>query len=316
MSIHGEQQYFMTIPRVSVLLSSYNGARYIEDQVNSILSQRDVGITLYIRDDGSSDATVAIVSRLASLNSNIIFDVGDNIGFISSFFNLLARSDDDAHYYAFADQDDFWLPEKLITGVMRLEARGGGAPAMYCSRTEYVNESLEHLSYSTEYEQEDIGFGNSLVQNIATGCTIVINANAKKLVLTELPLICVVHDWWIYLVVSAFGVVVYDPVSHIKYRQHAGNVIGASSSFVKNTIKRTRRFFSSAHQNRTSLQIAEFKRIFHARLTPSQFRDVSHMLAADRGIWNRFSLVCRRFYWRQNIVDSILLRIMILMGRF
>lgn len=306
----------MNEPNVAVLLSSYNGERFIEEQIFSILSQKDVRVRLYIRDDGSSDSTVEILSRLASMHSNIIFNAEKNVGLIASFFDLLERADESFKYFAFADQDDVWISDKLAVSVGFLSPFDAGKPAMYCSRTEYVNESLQHLSYSPAYKQKNIGFGNALVQNIATGCTIVINADARKLIVKELPKTCIVHDWWIYLVIAAFGTVIYDQVSHIKYRQHEGNVIGASSSFVKNSIKRTRRFFGSLKKNKTSSQVAEFQRIFRLKMTPDQVGGVKQILDADRSVRSRLSLICKRFYWRQNFVDSFLLRIVMLTGRF
>lgn len=306
----------MNEPNVAVLLSSYNGERFIKDQIISILSQNDVRVRLYIRDDGSSDSTVEIVSQLASMHSNIIFSAENNIGLIASFFDLLECADETFKYFAFADQDDFWGVDKLAVGVECLGSFHDGKPAMYCSRTEYVNEYLQHLSYSPAYKQENIGFGNALVQNVATGCTIIINAEARKLIVKEFPKICIVHDWWIYLVISAFGSVIYDQIPHIKYRQHGGNVIGASSSFIKNSIKRARRFFGSLKKNRTSSQLFEFQRIFELKMTTDQADSMKQILDADRSAWGRISLICKRFYWRQGLVDNLLLRIVMLTGRF
>ncbi len=306
----------MSIPKVAVLLSSYNGELYIEQQVESILAQSGVLVTLYIRDDGSSDSTVKIVSDLAVKYPGIFFFPEKNIGLIKSFFDLLSRVGERFDYYAFADQDDFWLPDKIIAGARSLASVNVAMPAMYCSRTEYVNAYLKHLSYSPLYNERKIGFGNALVQNIATGCTIVLNAEARRLVVKKLPEKCLVHDWWIYLVVSAFGSVIYDDVSHIKYRQHGGNVIGASSSIMKNAINRTRRFFISWKESRTSLQIAEFGRIYSSELTSDQVASVRLILSARQGIWSRILLAFENFYWRQSLVDNFLLRIVILTGRF
>jgi glycosyltransferase involved in cell wall biosynthesis len=304
------------ISRVAVLLSSYNGERYIQEQIDSILRQQDVEVTLYVRDDGSSDSTVEILKRFAAEYPNVILNLSSNIGLIRSFFELLSGVPDGFDYYAFADQDDVWLPCKLAAGSQALKGIKQELPKMYCCRTEYVNSSLAHLSYSPLYQSKKIGLGNALVQNVATGCTVIINPEARNLILTELPEKCIVHDWWIYLVVSAFGSVTYDPVSYIKYRQHESNVIGGSSSFVKNFIKRTRRFLSPLREDRTSSQIAVFHRIFKSRLTPQQINVVEKMLIADDGILARIALIGKGFYWRHSFVDNILLRIVILFGRF
>lgn len=301
---------------VTVLLSSYNGEKYIEDQILSILAQRLVRVRLVIRDDGSVDKTLMILKRLAAKHQAISVYFEDNIGYIKSFFYLLKNADIHSDFYAFSDQDDIWLPDKLCTAVSALRRSQMAVPVMYCSRTEYVNTSLKHLSYSPVYNPSKVGFGNALVQNIATGCTIVINGEARKLIANDLPEICIVHDWWIYLVVSAFGLVIYDKDPYIKYRQHAGNVIGASASSVKNIIKRTRRFFGSLRNNRTSSQIAEFNRIFGSQLTSDQKYFIKQILNSNRGISGRLSLIFKFFYWRQSLVDDILLRIVMLTGRF
>ncbi len=306
----------MKIPRVAVLLSSYNGENYIREQIESILNQSNVQITLYVRDDGSEDSTVRIINEIASANSNIIVNTGSNVGFVKSFFQLLLAADGEFDYYAFADQDDFWLPDKLSAGSAALTIGDDFLPSMYFSRTEYVSACLDHLSYSPIYEAKKVGFGNALVQNIATGCTIIINQRARKLIIDKLPEKCLVHDWWIYLVVSAFGRVIFDNVSHIKYRQHENNVIGASSSIIKNSINRTRRFFGSLRYNRTSSQISEFNRIFRSAMTSSQIVCVDKILSVEYGIWSRFLLIFNDFYWRQNLIDNVLLRIVILTGRF
>lgn len=304
------------ISRVAVLLSSYNGERYIEEQIKSIFNQESIAVTLYVRDDGSSDSTVIILKKLTAIYPNMVLDLAHNIGFIRSFFNLLSNAPEGFDFYAFADQDDVWLPSKLSAGAGALKLPGQGMAGMYCSRTEYVDASLAHLSYSPLYRKEKIGFGNALVQNIATGCTIVINPTARKLIVDKLPEKCLAHDWWIYLVVSAFGCVIFDGVPHIKYRQHGGNVIGASSSFVKNSINRTRRFFGSLRHNKTSLQVAEFNRIFKSTMTPAQIACVNKILSAEQGVWSRFLLVFNDFYWRQSFIDNVLLRIVMLTGRF
>lgn len=302
-------------PGVTVLLSSYNGAKYIEDQVRSILTQRGVRVWLVIRDDGSTDKTPEILTRLAGEHDNISIRLKENVGFIKSFFDLLKNADVNSEFYSFSDQDDIWLPDKLVVGVSALSIKSD-TPAMYCSRTEYVNASLRHLSFSPAHKPQKIGFGNALVQNVATGCTIILNGDARKLIVENLPESCLAHDWWVYLVVSAFGSVIYDQAAHIKYRQHGGNVVGASSSFITNAIKRTRRFFGSLRDNKTSSQITEFNRIFKSKMTPDQVSIVEKILRANRNMLGRISLVCRGFYWRQNLVDDFLLRVVILAGRF
>ena len=307
---------FVNIPRVAVLLSSYNGESYIEEQIKSIFSQKDVAVTLYVRDDGSLDSTVDILKKMSTVYPNMMLELASNVGFVKSFFCLLSAVPEVFDFYAFADQDDVWLPCKLSAGAEALRLKGADIAGMYCSRTEYVDASLRHLGYSPSYRRDRIGFGNALVQNIATGCTIVMNPSARKLLVDKLPDRCLAHDWWVYLVVSAFGFVILDEVPHIKYRQHGGNVVGVSTSFLQSSIKRARRFFGSLSENKMSSQLSEFRRIFGSMIRPEQLSCVDKILSAERGWWDRIFLVFSFFYWRQSLFDGLLLRVVILVGRF
>ncbi len=302
--------------RINVLLSSYNGAQYIEEQIASIIGQTDVTVQLTVRDDGSRDGTPALLAQLARRYANLQFSAEQNVGLVRSFFTLLERADPGCDYFAFADQDDVWLPEKLSNAVAMLDANESGQPLMYCARVEYVDAALNHLAYAPRYDQRRIGFGNALVQNIATGCTIVLNRAARDKIISNLPEKCLVHDWWMYMVISAFGKVVYDDRPCMKYRQHGGNVIGASASFAKNLKNRVRRFAKYSEATRTSTQLKEFYRLFGNELEPSKKSLVERMLRRNANPFSRILLVFDRAYWRQSLADQILLRLVILSGRF
>ncbi len=304
------------LPEVVVLLSSYNGEKYIQQQIDSILAQQGVSVRLFVRDDGSKDGTPALLAQLAREHANIQFTLEENVGLVRSFFRLLERADARCEFFAFADQDDVWLPEKLSNAVAMLRANDLAQPLMYCARVEYVDAVLNHLAYSPRYDQHRIGFGNALVQNIATGCTIVLNRAARDRIISNLPEKCLVHDWWMYMVVSAFGKVVYDDRPSMKYRQHGGNVIGASASFVKNLKNRVRRFARYSEATRTSTQLREFGRLFGGELDPQKRRLVERMLRRNTSILGRCLLVFSNQYWRQSLLDQILLRLVILAGRF
>jgi glycosyltransferase involved in cell wall biosynthesis len=213
---------------VQILLSTYNGERYLRPLLDSLGSQAYPDLSILIRDDGSTDNTLPLLKECASGSPNIEIVQGEHLGFVQSFFTLLAFASPTAKYFALCDQDDVWQPDKISRAIELLSACPPHLPALYCSRLALVDENLKPLRLS-EMPTKGLSFRNALVENHVVGCTSLFNQSALQL-LTPLPSACVSHDWWIYLVASAFGAVVYDPEPRILYRQHAHNVFGISSS--------------------------------------------------------------------------------------
>lgn len=212
-------------PHVNIVLSTYNGERYLAQLLESLYAQSHQNFSLWIRDDGSVDGTLAILKKYATVNANLTLIEGKNIGISQSFLAILAHCPtDSAQFYAFCDQDDVWKPEKLVQALSKLMATKAPATSLYCSRLEYVDSQLVHLGYSMI--PTDFGFENALVENVAIGCTIVFGGELKTKIQTANPENLMMHDWWAYLVASGFGAVLYDPDPTILYRQHAHNVVG------------------------------------------------------------------------------------------
>jgi len=234
---------------VAVLLSTYNGERYLNEYLQSLNEQEWRDITLFVRDDGSSDKTLQILKKFQRTKNFtfLILPSDDHLGAAQSFFHLLDGAGDGFEYYAFSDQDDVWLPGKISRAVNKLKPISKDVPALYCSRLEYVDEELNHLKWSTIPRR--IGFGNAIVENIAAGCTIVINKSARSIILSCLPSKCLMHDWWCYLTVICFGQIVFDENSGIKYRLHGSNRIGAATTFADNISRRFKRFFRTKQKS-------------------------------------------------------------------
>jgi len=305
---------------VSVLLSSYNGEAFIEEQISSILNQRGVTVSLTVRDDGSTDNTVTILKQLASQHLNICLLAGDNLGVANSFFSLLKNAYVDKNssiqFYSLSDQDDVWNSDKLLNAVTALHSQSGDNVAMYCSAIEYVDVDLNHLRNSDIYSLDKIGFKNALVQNIATGCTIVLNRVAIAKIVAEFPDHCVMHDWWIYLIVSAFGRVIYDPNPAMKYRQHSHNVMGVALSASQRFRRRWVRLFSNVKSTKTSLQLIEFNRIFGNELNGKQKNQLLRLISYKKNIASRLALIFCNDFQRQTVLDDLLIRLSMLIGRF
>ena len=207
-------------------MSTYQGGRFVEEQLRSILDQLPADGRVTVRDDGSTDDTVTRIDSVADTRVTVIR--GQNIGYVRSFFALLAGAPDDADLFMLSDQDDVWLPNKVAQAAAHL-APLQDRPALYCSRLRLVDEDLRPLGLSPAWPRPP-SFRNALTENIVTGCTCAFNRAALPLVRQYGdPSLIYFHDWWLYLVVSAFGHVIVDPEPTILYRQHAANAIGMGS---------------------------------------------------------------------------------------
>jgi glycosyltransferase involved in cell wall biosynthesis len=229
--------------RVAILLSTYNGADYLADLLDSLLAQEFTGWTLFWRDDGSADATVAMMQAFAERVGparcvHVVAPHGRQ-GVLGSFLALLRAAlptlaPGDAA--AFADQDDVWLPHKLARAVAALQAVPEATPVLYCARQVLVDATLRRIGESPRFARRP-GFPAALTQNVATGCTIMLNRAAAALVAESRPPPGSLHDWWSYLLVAACGGrIIADDEPTILYRQHGGNTIGSSTSKLRRAL--------------------------------------------------------------------------------
>lgn len=214
--------------RVVVLVSTYQGEKYVAQQLRSVLEQLPPEGRIVVRDDGSADATVRQIQELR--DARIEIHAGPNVGFVRSFFWLIQHAPRDADMVMLCDQDDVWLPSK-IERAWAVIGRSGDVPTLYCSRLELVDEDLHPMGYSPCWPRTP-SFSNAVTENVVTGCTSALNPAAVRL-FSKIgdPARIYFHDWWLYLVVSAFGVVHFDPEPTILYRQHRGNAIGMSDGW-------------------------------------------------------------------------------------
>jgi glycosyltransferase involved in cell wall biosynthesis len=215
----------------AILMGTCNGAPFLRQQVQSILSQTLPTWSLWVSDDGSTDQTLPILkAQQAPLGSDRLrILTGPTTGFVSNFLSLACHPDIRAHYFAFADQDDIWLPDKLQHAIEALESVPVDLPALYCSRTLIIDETGVEGGYS-RLNRVEPSFANALIQNLASGNTMVFNAAARELLQQAGQDVDVfAHDWWLYLVVMAVGgTVLFDTTPRVKYRQHQRNQIGAT----------------------------------------------------------------------------------------
>jgi glycosyltransferase involved in cell wall biosynthesis len=301
--------------KVTMLLSTYNGSKFLQQQLDTLYQQTYSNISILVRDDGSSDTTRSILEG-AQLKGRVdVLAQHNNLGPALSFFELLRQAAlTETGYVAFCDQDDVWQPEKIAQAVAALSGVAANRPAMYCSRVELVDEYLNHIGFGDVPRK--LGFGNALVENVATGCTIVLNRQAIDLLCENLPSSPQMHDWWCYLVLSCFGEVIFDPVATIKYRQHGNNTIGVATNSMARYSRRFRRFFGRGKQRAwCSDHAVTFLNIYGARIPALERHIIDHFIAAKSSRWQRLKLVFSSDIWRQKWIDNLILRILVLINR-
>lgn len=270
----------MSDKKVVVLLSTYNGEKYVGAQIHSILTQSYKNLVLVVRDDGSSDKTVKIVKEYMENYSNIKLVEGKNLGFIKSFFELLKL--EQADYYAFADQDDIWLPDKIALAVESLNKLDDSKPNMAFSNSDYYDVEMKLIKEGEK--GKTFSFTNSLYECVTQGMTMVINQKTKDTVLDYMPERVFFHDWWIYMICSGMGNVAYDDVTTVKYRRDGKNATAEGESFIKLLIWRIKNLFGKNGLLDIRLQQREYKKLFYNKLSDE------NKAILDRFVREKYSL--------------------------
>lgn len=304
--------------QVAILMSTYNGEKYLQEQIKSIQAQTNHSWHLYIRDDGSSDNTVQLLSKIADEDERITFvneDSQQNVGVIHSFMTLLRQTS--ARYYMFSDQDDYWLPDKVDRAIKTVSNYDNqNIPVCYHTELQEVDAALKPIGLMKNGRvwSDSLHF---LFGNCVTGCTMLINQSLKdKLILSQLDENKIMmHDWWFALVASVFGKVIYDPKPSIKYRQHSDNVVGgADSQSVKSLIKRSQNLRQEliAFQHMVTM-IAEFKSLYEKILDGDlkKYVDCYGNLPYTSSLFNNLKIIIKfppvRSHFRGRLLLSYLL---------
>jgi len=295
---------------LAVLLSTYNGSQYLEEQLNSLLLQDYQGFDIIIRDDGSSDGTIDLLKKYSEMGIKVTY--GNNIGYVKSFFRLLKDNIKKYDYFAFCDQDDYWYKNKISKAIGALKREKNDTPVLYFSSYEIVDENLNLIGYP--YKPKLLSFVNALVENVVPGCSCVFNKAAGMIVLKHLPEQGVrFHDWWLFLTISALGKVIYDPVILFKYRQHGKNTIGTTCGIIDNIMKKIKNRLKG---NKTIPSLIFQARLFydsyHTELSNENKKVVLSFINTEKCINERLRWFFSKTRKRQSITSDIFLRIAIL----
>ena len=216
-----------------VLMSTFNGAAYLIAQIESIIHQIDIDLKLVIRDDGSKDNTLALANELAQKNPNIEVIAGENKGFVGSFSELIKYAWDnfpEYEYFAFADQDDVWYPNKLKVACKKLSEYPKDVPNLFCSNSDIIDGEGKKTGKKFRNYYPHYTRGNILMFPTLQGCSMVFNRKAVELYAGHLPMVSF-HDRWMYLICHFLGNVYYAHTPLFGYRVHENNTLGLKQEY-------------------------------------------------------------------------------------
>ena len=302
---------------VAILMATYNGEHYIAAQIVSILAQSWPCWKLYIRDDGSRDATRSIALRFAEEFPERIFvfpPAEARLGADKNFSRLLENVESD--YYMFCDQDDVWVPEKVEKSLRAMRAleeqHGADSPLLVHTDLRVVDTDLEELDASIwHYGRHNPEFSKHLnrllIQNMVFGCATLINARLKELA-APVPDGVVQYDWWFALIAACFGHTEYIPESTLLYRQHGGNSVGATRWGLLYIFRKCLRFFDTEALSGALASSRRQAEILLDRYRESLNSEDRRMIAAYVHLGEQNFLIRRKTLWRYGFLKTGLVR--------
>lgn len=301
--------------RVTILMSTYNGEEYLKEQLNSLLNQTYKNIEILIRDDGSTDNTLEILKKYSESYDNISFYTGKNLKPAKSFLDLIKKAEN-SKYYAFSDQDDVWDKDKVEIAIKMLEKEDDNLPKLYFSNTKLVDKNLNELKNIRKIYKDKLNIGNALIENVATGCTVVFNDKLIEL-LKRINFDDIengfMHDSLAYRICFATGNVIFDEIPHISYRQHGNNAIGNSSNIFDKIKKRKKSLKNTLNlRSKMSKFILES---FNKELKKENYKFVEMIANYNNTTRNKVKLLFCKDINRMNFWDNIMFKLAIIAGK-
>lgn len=296
---------------VQILLSTYNGEMYLDEQIESLINQVGVSVSILARDDGSKDSTTEILSKWKEKGVLNWFN-GPNLKPAKSFWKLI-KNTSNADYYAFCDQDDIWDSDKLKVAIEHLKKFKDGKPALYYSKLNPVDENLNSLKY--RYRNKNDRLERAMVVSFAAGCTMVFNKQLLDLAKLYEPSFLRMHDHWIYLLCTAIGgEVVYDPIPHIKYRQHKSNTVGIRAGMYKQ-VRRLWNSYTNGNRERW-MQIKELFDSYSSIITKQNLQKIQKVVNYSASWKNKIALILDNDIKSGSKRKDVMFIIAVLTGKF
>lgn len=306
----GAENLYYNMEKVIVLMSTYNGEKYLEEQLESLLAQEGVDVDIFVRDDGSSDGTQAILDKWET-KGLLKWYAGQNLGWANSFMNLVQQAPTN-HYYAFCDQDDVWLPSKLQEAI-KLIRQHENSPCLYFSNLLKWKDG----EIKGNVKSEDLYFDEytALLQCPAYGCTMVFNDKLMGLLQSKVPRFVYAHDFWVFQIACLLGKVVYDPKAYLLYRQHDNNQIGAKKGWKKLWKRRIKSLKTILNDHKREYIAQQIYSLFQNDLTQHNKNVVSVVAnyRKDRRLF--FKFLFSKHYVMNRFNNTIWLKLRIMIGK-
>ena len=282
-------------------MCSFNGEDFLEEQLDSIERQDYKNWTLYLNDDGSTDATLNILKTYQKKwgSKKLLIRRGPQKGFCQNFLQIINDKKINADLYVLSDQDDVWMPHKLSHTIKKISKLDAAKPLLYCARTTYVSSDAKKILGQSDLFLRPPSFKNALIQSIAGGNTMAFNNPLKK-VAQNYPRVDVVsHDWWLYMLNELVsGQTFYDPESTILYRQHARSLIGANTGFLAK-MKRLRMLLGGTYRAYNTKHLQAFTRLYLKGMQKNIQLIDQFFIQRDKPIKVRWQMIGKLGIYRQ-----------------
>jgi hypothetical protein len=297
--------------KVCVLMSTYNGEKYLKEQIDSILNQENIKVDILVRDDGSTDNTLNILEQYTQKYENIRYYTGKNLKSAKSFMNLLFTVKE-YDYYAFSDQDDVWKKNKLCIAVSKLKE----GYDLYGGKKNIVDSKLNTLKVEDEIPVS-LELGSVILRCRIAGCTMVFTKKLREELLKYNPEILSMHDSWVLKVAVSVGKVFFDSNKYILYRQHSNNVVGAKKSFINQLKERILNLKKRNEQAFVRLSMAkELYNNYANFLSKNDKENLYYFINHKENFKYRIKILKNTFIQGDNLLDTCLIKILILFGLF
>lgn len=295
-------------PKIAVVMSTYNGAEHLREQIDSVLAQQGVEVRLIVRDDGSRDATVGILRGYEAAGALELLN-GDNLGVVGSFLAGLARVPDGYDYIALCDQDDVWNADKLARAAEVLSGKDNSIPQVYVAEYTFCDAKMSPQGRS-HLNRNGVDYAKMLYENMTSGNTMVINPALLRLIVGAGREGVYCHDWWISLVGSALGELTYDDFSCLQYRRTGSNASPTGSGELALLRYRVKTFFAGEGLEMISGQLRKLDDCFGDTMEP-QKRELLHRFLRGGRLAKAFAPV----RLRQKMPEELALRLLFLLGK-
>jgi len=295
--------------KVCILLSTYNGEEFLELQLQSLLNQTYRNFDIFIRDDGSIDDTIRIIKNIMKRKKrydiNIYLLEGENIGIVKSFFYLLEIAlENDYKYIFFSDQDDIWVRNKMTTYFEFIKSSNYDEPFLIHSDMKIIDKKNRIICNSffrcAGLDSKKKSLNYLLMENNITGNTIMINRKLASLVKYHKNII--MHDWWLGLIASVFGKIIFLDNKLVKYRKHHNNYIGPKFIY---SLDNVRKIFGYSFNN-IFLQALAFKEIYYEsigtdkKIILDRFIDLQYS-----SFFRKMEIILKYKFFKQNFLKTV-----------